>query len=211
MSTLDRRTHWESVYTTKGEDEVSWFEDSPGPSLDLLERVNATPNSSIVDIGGGASRLVDALLERGYEDLTVLDLSQAALGVARARLGSRADKVKWIAADATVWEPAGARYDVWHDRAAFHFLTGRADQAAYIERLRHALRPGGHAIIGTFAPDGPEKCSGLQVARHDAASLATLLGEGFTLIRDQRHDHLTPWRSVQHFQFSTFRRIQAGD
>lgn len=201
----ERRDHWETVYRTKGEADVSWFEETPALSLDLLRIVGAKPSSSIVDIGGGASRLVDALLARGFRDLTVLDLSAKALAVARRRLGDRASAVNWVAADVTEWEPEH-RYDIWHDRAAFHFLTTQAQQRAYVDRLERGLRGGGHAIIGTFALDGPEKCSGLPVARHDSASLAALLGEGFVLVDARRHDHVTPAGAVQRFQFSTFRR-----
>ena len=205
MTTIDRRAHWQNVYSSKGEAEVSWFQESPTPSLEMLARAGAGPASSVIDIGGGASRLVDALVERGYADLTVLDLSDAALVAARARLGSGADRVAWIVADVTRWEPLRT-YDVWHDRAAFHFLTEPADQGAYVERLRRATHPGAHVIIATFAPDGPEKCSGLPVVRHDARSLASVLGSGFSLIHTDRHDHVTPWGATQLFQFSLFRR-----
>ena len=209
MSDLSRQNHWEKVYTTKGESEVSWFQETPAPSLELIEFVGAIQNSAIIDIGGGASRLVDNLISRGYEDLTVLDLSDAALASARSRIGDKANRVTWITADVTAWEPSRT-YDVWHDRAAFHFLTERNDQAAYVARLRRALRLGGHAIIATFALDGPERCSGLMVSRYDANALAATLGEGFDLIDTRRHDHTTPWGSLQKFQFSTFRREQDG-
>ncbi len=138
--------------------------------------------------------------------MTVLDLSAAALETAKARLGEGAGKVRWLVADATKWAPART-YDLWHDRAAFHFLVGPADQASYVERLRRALRPGGFAIIATFAPDGPERCSGLPVARHDGRSLAAVLGPEFELVETRRHDHRTPSGAVQHYQFSTFRRV----
>ena len=203
---MDRQTHWQTVYTSKGESEVSWFQDSPHPSLDLIALTGAARDAAIVDIGGGASRLVDALVDAGYTDLSILDLSEAALAAARARLGPRASQVRWIATDVTVWGPERA-YDVWHDRAALHFLTASSDQDAYVKCLGRALRRGGHAIIGGFAPDGPEICSGLPVVRHDAASLGTLLGAGFTLLDSRRHDHVTPWGATQRFQFSTFRRM----
>jgi trans-aconitate methyltransferase len=205
MTETGRKAHWEGVYASKGETEVSWFQETPAPSFELIECAGAKPASAIIDIGGGASRLVDVLLARGFSDLTVLDISPAALAAAQARLGDRADRVAWIAADATEWQPE-ARYDVWHDRAAFHFLTAPRDQQAYLIRLERALRPGGHVVIGTFAPDGPEKCSGLPVMRHDAASLARLLGEDFELVEERRHAHETPWASLQRFQFSLFRR-----
>ncbi len=209
MSDLSRQHHWEKVYTTKGESEVSWFQETPAPSLELIELVGAMQNSAIIDIGGGASRLVDSLVSRGYQDLTVLDLSAAALASARSRIGDKANRVTWITADVTTWEPLRT-YDVWHDRAAFHFLVEPNDQAAYVARLRRALRVGGHAVIATFAPDGPERCSGLMVSRYDAKTLAATLGEGFALIDTRRHDHTTPWGAVQKFQFSTFRRERDG-
>ncbi|MGO4712085.1 class I SAM-dependent methyltransferase [Bradyrhizobium sp. 2TAF24] len=202
----DRQTHWDTVYGTKGERDVSWFQDDPAPSLALIALTGATAASAIVDIGGGASRLVDALLARGHRALTVLDLSSAALATAQARLGEAAGRVNWIVADVTAWQPP-ATYDVWHDRAAFHFLTAPAEQAAYLARLKQALKVGGHAIIGTFALDGPEKCSGLPVTRHSTDSLATLLGPAFTPVDSRRHQHATPWQSVQNFQFSTFVRV----
>ncbi len=205
MEDTDRQAHWENVYTTKGENEVSWFQQSPAPSLELIVQAGATHASAIIDIGGGASRLADHLIEQGFEDVTVLDLSGAALKAAKARLGVRADRVHWLAADATTWEPM-KRYDIWHDRAAFHFLTDEKDRAAYIERLTRGLKAGGHAIIATFALDGPEKCSGLPVARYDAARLGQTLGPGFRLVHTRRHVHATPWDSHQVFQFSVFSR-----
>lgn len=209
MEDASRQAHWENVYTTKGENEVSWFQQSPAPSLELIVQAGATSNSAIIDIGGGASRLVDSLVEQGFEDVTVLDLSAAALTVARSRLeshlGASAEKVGWIVADVTTWKPARA-YDIWHDRAAFHFLTDASDREAYIACLGSGLRIGGHAIIATFAPDGPEKCSGLPVSRYDSASLGQTLGAAFQLVDTQRHEHSTPWGARQAFQFSIFRR-----
>lgn len=205
MNDASRRDHWENVYTSKGENQVSWFQETPALSLELLRLAGAEPGSGIIDVGGGASRLVDALVSQGFEDVTVLDLSAAALASAQARMGDTATRVTWIAADVTAWEPLRS-YDVWHDRAAFHFLTEPGDQAAYVARLRRALRPGGHAIIGTFAPDGPERCSGLLVSRYDQSSLATTLGTGFEVIDTRRHEHVTPWGATQKFQFTTFRR-----
>jgi trans-aconitate methyltransferase len=205
MNDASRQSHWESVYTAKSENQVSWFQETPAISLELIELVGAVRGSAIIDIGGGASRLADCLVSQGYRDVTVLDLSAAALASARSRIGGKADRVSWIAADVTSWEPPRT-YDVWHDRAAFHFLTEAKDQTAYVVRLRRALHPGAHAIIGTFAPDGPEKCSGLVVSRYDADSLAATLGSGFALIDTRRHEHVTPWGATQKFQFSTFRR-----
>ncbi|WP_448040605.1 class I SAM-dependent methyltransferase [Bradyrhizobium liaoningense] len=201
----DRATHWDHVYATKGEAEVSWFQDSPATSLDLIRAANPDHGATIIDIGGGASRLVDALLQDGYRDVAVLDLSANALDAAKKRIGGAASIVDWIVADATTWRPAKT-YDVWHDRAAFHFLTDPRDRAAYVERLRSALTPGGQVVIGTFAPDGPEKCSGLPVQRHDSASLAAELGPEFDLVETRSETHHTPWNSTQAFQFSRFRR-----
>ena len=184
---------------------MSWYQEAPTPTLELLALIRATPRTSVIDIGGGASRLVDALLAQGYEDLTILDISESALVLARGRLGDSCGHVHWIVADVTTWEPSRT-YDVWHDRAAFHFLTDPADRAAYVDRLRRALVDGGHVIIGTFALDGPEKCSGLRVERYDASSLGAVLGSGFELVDTRRHDHLTPWGATQRFQFSTFRK-----
>jgi SAM-dependent methyltransferase len=205
MQNESRQAHWQNVYTKKGDNEVSWFEENPTPSLELIGQVGATPASAIIDIGGGASRLVDNLIDLDFEDVTVLDLSEAALEAAKVRLGNRAAQVHWIVADATVWESLRA-YDIWHDRAAFHFLTEDRDRAAYVARLERALKVGGYAIIATFALDGPERCSGLSVGRYDPASLGQALGNAFQLVDSRRHVHVTPWNSNQSFQFSVFRR-----
>jgi SAM-dependent methyltransferase len=205
MSDASRQAHWENVYTTKTEKEVSWFQENPAPSLDLIAATGLSEDAAIIDIGGGASRLVDDLLTRKFHRLTILDLSGAALAATKERLGGRGADVQWIIGDVTKWEPEQA-YDLWHDRAAFHFLTDRTDQSAYVDRLKKAVKPGGHVIIGTFAPDGPERCSGLPIVRHDATSLGKLLGADFILTDTRRHDHVTPWGAVQRFQFSSFRR-----
>jgi SAM-dependent methyltransferase len=206
MSDLDRKAHWENVYTTKAEQAVSWFQERPDISLDLIRATGVDASSSIIDIGGGASRLVDALVAEGFKSITVLDLSERAFVTSKARLGARAAQVRWLVADVTTWEPSQT-YDVWHDRAAFHFLTDRKDQAAYAERVSRAMRLGGHVIIGTFALDGPERCSGLPVIRYEAATLSELLGSSFELVESRRHDHVTPGGATQRFQFSRFRRI----
>jgi SAM-dependent methyltransferase len=201
-----RRAHWDNAYQSKGEAGVSWFEDTPAVSLDLIRRHAAFASSSLIDIGGGASRLGDALLDAGMKAITVLDLSPAALDAAKARLGARAGDVHWVAADVTAWKPDRS-YDIWHDRAAFHFLTDPDDRAAYIERLTAAVVPGGHAIIATFAPDGPERCSGLPVVRYDPAALAYVIGPCFRLVEHMEHQHRTPWNSTQAFQFSVLQRV----
>ena len=204
----DRQAHWENVYATKREDEVSWFQENPALSLELIDAAGATRESRIIDIGGGESRLVDLLLQRGFHLLSVLDLSETALAAARARIGGEARNVEWVVADVTKWTPS-RQYDIWHDRAAFHFLTDPDDRAAYVSRLKSALRPGGQAIIGTFALDGPEKCSGLPVQRYDGASLQATLGNEFTILEERRETHTTPWGSTQSFQFARFQRAAA--
>jgi trans-aconitate methyltransferase len=205
MSEASSKDHWEAVYAASDETGVSCFQDSPLPSIELIERLKPTKDTRVIDVGGGASRLVDALLERGVRRPTVLDISQGALDLACLRLGRSASQAQWIVEDVTEWEPS-SRFDIWHDRAAFHFLVEASDRAAYIARLKQALRPGGHAIIATFAPDGPEECSGLPVYRTDAKGLAKELGEAFTLVEARTHDHVTPKNSSQHFQFSVFQR-----
>ena len=205
MNDASRKAHWENVYSTKSEREVSWFQESPAPSLDLIDLARPEPRTAIVDIGGGASHLVDVLIARGFTNLAVLDLSEAALAAAKTRIGDKAGRVQWVAADVTKWYPSQV-FDIWHDRAAFHFLTDPQDRTAYVARLRSAVAPGGHVIIATFAPDGPEKCSGLPVQRHDSASLLAELGPDFALIETRRETHHTPWDSTQAFQFSRFRR-----
>ncbi|SDR46592.1 Methyltransferase domain-containing protein [Rhizobiales bacterium GAS191] len=206
MGDVSREEHWQTVYTNKSESEVSWFQETPTLSLELMSLAGATAASTIIDIGGGASRLVDTLAGAGFQDVTVLDLSDAALSAARTRLGARAHQVKWVVADVTRWEPRQA-YDLWHDRAAFHFLTEEHDRNAYVARLTRAVKPGGHAIIATFALDGPERCSGLPVMRYDAEALGRAIGKPFALIESRRHEHKTPWGSGQRFQFSLFRRV----
>jgi cyclopropane fatty-acyl-phospholipid synthase-like methyltransferase len=206
MSEFNRQAHWQQVYKEKGEYQVSWFQDQPAISLELIEAVGAKPSLAIIDIGGGASRLMDALVDRGYGDLSVLDLSESATSIAKARLADRAAQVKWIVADVTQWKPKRA-YDLWHDRAAFHFLTRASDRDAYIDRLIKAVPSGGHVIIGTFAMDGPERCSGLPVVRYDAARLSAEFTPAFALLDTRRDDHKTPWGVIQHFQFSVFRRV----
>jgi len=199
------QSHWDDVYTRKPETGLSWHQAVPEPSLSILVQAGVTAASAIVDIGGGASRLADYLVSHGYRDLTVLDLSAAALAASKSRLGAIADRVTWIAADVTTWTPPADAFDFWHDRAAFHFLTEQSARAAYLSRLRQALRPGGQAIFGTFALDGPDLCSGLPVVRYNAETLGAELGSAFALTESRRHEHTTPWGSVQKFQFSTFR------
>lgn len=201
---MERKQHWEQVYADKKPEEVSWHQDNPGFSLDLIERTGIGMDAPIIDVGGGASRLVDALLDRGYRDITVLDIANSALEHAEARLGSRARQVEWLEADVTAFEPV-RRYDLWHDRAVFHFLTDPADRGRYREALRHGLLPGSHVIIATFAPDGPEKCSGLPVARYSPEALQAELGDAFELVASESETHLTPAGKEQKFVGCLFR------
>jgi len=201
----DDPNRWEDVYRNKEEAETSWHEARPQVSLDLIAETGARRDAAIVDVGGGSSRLVDCLLDQGYRRITVLDLSETALAKARARLPQDAP-VEWVVGNVLHWHPS-ARFDVWHDRAAFHFLTERADQDTYLKVMDRALVPGGYAIIGTFALDGPTSCSGLPVDRYDAARLSERLGDGYRLIRTLNHEHRTPWDSVQRFHFGLFRKV----
>lgn len=203
MSNTD---HWNEVYIKKAEAELSWHQDDPSVALDLMKMAALTVRSSVIDIGAGTSRLMDRLLDLGLSNLSALDLSESALAAARVRLGARENSVKWIVADITRWEPTQT-YDIWHDRAVFHFLVKPDDRDAYIQRLSRSVIPGGHAIIATFALDGPEKCSGLPVARYSPISLAETLGSVFSLVTHQFHLHHTPWGSQQSFQYSLFRKL----
>lgn len=210
MNEPGRLAHWDNVYRSKDESAVSWFQPSPTLSLELIRATAIAKAAPIIDIGGGASRLVDALIDDGYSCVSVLDLSAEALAKAKARLKARLDDraaaVRWVIADAISWEPDQS-YELWHDRAAFHFLTAADDRDAYLKRLNRSLRAGGHVIIATLAPDGPERCSGLAVVRYDAEALARILGAGFQLVECRVEAHRTPSGAIQHFQFSRFRRV----
>jgi 2-polyprenyl-3-methyl-5-hydroxy-6-metoxy-1,4-benzoquinol methylase len=203
---MSRQHHWETVYGTRTEEKLSWHQDTPAISLEMMRETGITSASSVIDIGGGTSRIVDSLLAMGLRDISVLDLSQNALTAAQRRLGDSAATVNWIAADITSWR-AGRQFDLWHDRAVFHFLTDPADRAAYIATLTDSLAAGSHAIIASFALDGPEKCSGLPVQRYSPQTLVETLGPRFTLLAHRAHLHHTPWGAVQSFQFSLFRRL----
>jgi hypothetical protein len=200
------KQHWDTVYATKGERDVSWFEPSPDVSFAMIEAAGLTHDTCVVDIGGGESRLVDALVERGVSCVAVLDVAREALLRAQTRLGDKASAVAWIQTDVGgVWSWKDA--DIWHDRAVFHFLTERADRDRYKARLAEMLKRGGSAIIATFALDGPEKCSGLPVVRYSPETLAAELGEEFVLVDSRRHMHATPRGATQAFQYSRFKRL----
>ncbi|MGF6177682.1 class I SAM-dependent methyltransferase [Ensifer sp. 4252] len=205
MASQERQVHWQGVYTSKADTDVSWYEETPALSLALLRAAGLSPEKSVVDIGGGASHLVDALLTLHQAHITVLDLSAAALEKARTRLQEGA-RVNWVVSDVIAWKPDRG-YDFWHDRAAFHFLTSEDDQRSYVRVLEDTLNPGGKAIIGTFDLDGPEKCSGLAVARYDAERLQRVLGSRFELSASCQNEHVTPWGAVQKFQFGTFVKV----
>jgi len=199
-----RRAHWEGVWTTKSPDAVSWYQRDVGPSLRLLEATGLRPPARVIDVGGGASLFVDALLDRGFAP-TVLDVSAAALEVAKARLGARAPEVAWVASDVTRFAPE-ATFDLWHDRAVYHFLVEADARAAYKDVLVRALPSGAHAILATFAEDGPEKCSGLPVRRASAELLAADFAGALALVESARETHTTPWGSTQSFTWTRWRR-----
>lgn len=205
-SGFDRKEHWEKVHGARPADEVSWYQERPVLSLELIEKAGLSREESVIDIGGGASRLVDYLLDWGYRDLTVLDLSSRALKRSRKRLGRRANEVCWIESDITRFEPS-RKYDLWHDRAAFHFLTHSDDRQRYREVLLRSLAHGGHLILATFAPGGPQKCSGLDIVQYDAVKLQKELGPEFILKEQQQERHRTPAGREQLFGFYRFQRV----
>ena len=202
----DGKEHWTRVYEEKAPTSVSWYQPTPEPSLSALKRLGASVASSLIDVGGGASNLVDALLEQGWQDVTVLDIAAPALEAAKARLGPLADKVHWEVADITKWHPDHTYY-VWHDRAVFHFLTEPKQRDAYRRALLAGLAPGGLVIMATFALDGPERCSGLPVKRYDAEGLAEEMSDTLRLIEGWREEHVTPWGATQSFNWCAFRRV----
>lgn len=202
---MTRADHWENVYRTKEPDQVSWFQAEARLSRQLIESLSPDRSSSIIDVGAGASTLVDGLLDAGYGALTVLDLSAAALERARARLGPRGDRVVWQAADVLDVAQPTPPFDVWHDRAVFHFLTVDADRQRYVEQVRRAVRPGGLVIVATFAEDGPVRCSGLEVARYSPAQLHAEFGASFALIESHRELHISPSGATQAFTYCACR------
>lgn len=195
--------HWEGIYAAKGREDVSWYEESPDTSVELV--LSAGVPRSVIDVGAGASMLPDALLDAGVHQVTLLDLSMSALALTATRLEAAGRSATTIVGDVLTHDFAET-YDVWHDRAVFHFLTEPGQRSAYAAQVRRGVAPGGLVVIGTFAPDGPETCSGLPVARYDADGLAAQLGEGFTLVGSRRAVHHTPWDSVQPFTWVVLRR-----
>jgi 2-polyprenyl-3-methyl-5-hydroxy-6-metoxy-1,4-benzoquinol methylase len=199
-----RADHWQGVYAAKAETEVSWFQECPVASLRLIHAARLVPGQAVVDVGGGSSRLVDSLLDLGYR-VAVLDLAEAALAKTKTRLGGRATAVDWIVADVTQWSPP-MQFDLWHDRAVFHFLVDEADRRAYATVMAAAVRPGGQAVVATFGLDGPDRCSGLPVRRYGAGGMAAEFAPAFRLVESRCDRHLTPAGKPQSFQFCRFVR-----
>ena len=195
------KAHWENVYQSRAVDEVSWYRPHLDVSLGLIEDAAPDRDSAIIDVGGGEATLVDDLVARGYGDVTVLDISEAAIEVAKARMGAAAASAHWITGDITDIELEAARYNLWHDRAVFHFLTKAEDRAAYVRQVARAVKPGGHVIVATFGPEGPEKCSGMDVVRYDADSLHGEFGAKFRLLDSATELHETPWGAPQQFMY----------
>ena len=201
QSRMVSKAHWESVYGSKAPDAVSWYRAHLERSLQLIGKSCSDRSASIIDVGGGESTLVDDLLAKGYRNVTVLDISEKALDVSRARLGPRAVGATWIAADITKATLPAEAYDLWHDRAVFHFLTAAADRAAYVRQVAASVKTGGYVIVATFGPEGPEKCSGLDVVRYDAGSLHEQFGAGFRLLDSATEMHQTPLGTTQQFLY----------
>ncbi|MFD1095614.1 class I SAM-dependent methyltransferase [Salegentibacter chungangensis] len=201
----DRKQHWEEVYDKKKLTEVSWYQPIPETSLDFIEGFRLQKDAKIIDVGGGDSFLVDHLLERGYTNITVLDISAKAIERAKQRLGEKAGKVTWIVSDAAEFQPE-EQYDVWHDRAAFHFLTEEPKIESYLENLKKGVKPGGYVVLGTFSEKGPEKCSGLFIHQYSKEEMSGLFREGFKMLKCINVDHKTPSEKIQNFTFCSFRK-----
>ena len=204
---MQSKDHWENVYSTKATDAVSWFQPHADLSLNIIRSTSIGRDAGIIDVGGGASTLVDDLVANGYTDLTVLDISCAALNTARKRLGAQEGKVRWIEADITKADLPANRYDIWHDRAVFHFLTDPADRATYVQKVLLSVKPGGHVIVATFAEDGPLQCSGLPVMRYRPDELHDQFGAAFQLLDHRKEEHHTPSGAVQQFVYCYCRRV----
>ena len=204
---MDGKEHWEGVYRNKAADAVSWYQPHLETSLRLIGESTPDRGATIIDVGGGESTLVDDLLQRGYRNLTVLDMSAVALNATKQRLGSIAGQVTWVESDITVVDLPEHRYDVWHDRAVFHFLTEPSQRDAYTRLLARTLKPGGRVVIATFGPLGPHRCSGLDVRRYDVQQLSDEFGPGFELVTSTLEDHHTPAGSSQQFLYCSFRKL----
>jgi SAM-dependent methyltransferase len=198
---MKTQEHWEQIYRAKAPDQLSWYSPHLSASLELIQRASVSHSASIIDVGGGESTLVDDLLERGYRNITVLDISQAAIDANKKRLGKKAERVHWLTADITKVELEPARFDVWHDRAVFHFLTASNDRVAYVRQVVKAVKHGGQVIVSTFGPEGPTRCSGLDVVRYDAESLHDEFGKRFRLLESSKQLHHTPFGTLQQFLY----------
>lgn len=207
---MEPKNHWEKVYNTKSATEVSWFQEHAQLSLRLIRDANTPISASIIDVGGGASNLVDDLLATGYQKVTVLDLSEAALNTAKARLGASAGHVLWMEANILETELPSNAFDVWHDRAVFHFLTTEAERQAYVRQVLHAVKPGGMVIVATFAEDGPTQCSGLPVMRYSAEELHSEFGQPFQLLGHEKESHHTPGGSEQKFVYCFCKKVASA-
>lgn len=205
MKDFDKKQHWENIYQTKQLTEVSWFQPTPETSLSFLSELKIPHTARIIDVGGGDSFLTDCLLETGYSNISVLDISEKALERAQLRLAEKAGLVKWIVADAAHFEPAET-YDFWHDRAAFHFLTSQSDIDNYIATVHKSISTGGYLVLGTFSEQGPTKCSGIEIKQYSEESMAALFSGGFELLKSFTTDHQTPFNTVQNFIFCCFRK-----
>ena len=209
MSDADTAQHWRTVYATKAATAVSWHQPSPTPSLKLIAKTGLGPGARVIDVGGGASSLVDRLLDQGFQ-VCVLDIADNALEIARSRLGERAQGATWIVADITDWRTS-AQFDLWHDRAVFHFLTEPKPRARYLATLKTVVVPGGWVVMATFAPSGPDRCSGLPVQRWSAEALTAELGEEFRLVESAEETHETPGGARQAFTWTLFRRVVSAE
>ncbi|MBK7855622.1 MAG: class I SAM-dependent methyltransferase [Bacteroidetes bacterium] len=206
MENLDRKKHWENIYQTKELKDVSWFQPTPETSLDFFKQFNVPTTAKVIDIGGGDSFLVDHLLDLGYSDITVLDISAASLNRAKQRLGERATKVKWIVADAATFKPT-EQYDFWHDRAAFHFLTQEQEITNYIDTIQKSIKPTGVLVIGTFSEQGPKKCSGIEIKQYSETTMTDRLKMFFEKVKCITVDHKTPFDTIQNFIFCSFKKL----
>ncbi len=206
MEHLDRKEHWDNIYQTKDLKDVSWYQPTPTTSLDFLKQFNIPTTAKIIDIGGGDSFLVDHLLDLGYTDLTVLDISATSLDRAKQRLGDRSTKVKWIVADAATFKPT-EQYDFWHDRAAFHFLTQEQEITNYIDTIQKSIKPTGVLVIGTFSEQGPKKCSGIEIKQYSETTMTDRLKKFFEKVKCITVDHQTPFDTIQNFIFCSFKKL----
>ncbi len=205
MAPLDRKKHWETIYQTKQPDEVSWYQPTPETSLRFIEELNLKPDARIIDIGGGDSLLAEHLLDLGFQNITVVDISKAAIERAKKRIGKQAETITWVVADVTQFEPT-EDYDLWHDRAAFHFLTEQQEIHSYLETAHKSITPDGIMVVGTFSKEGPEKCSGLPVSQYSESSMTKQMQPLFEKIECITVNHETPFDTVQNFTFCSFKK-----